>query len=404
MKRFAALAVTMVLVTVACGGGSETGGDTSPSGGDTQPSAATQDAERVTAYFIDQLGAEDGIRALLLAMERGHSSDQILALGTGGLAIGINGVLGRDGAEVAPEGPPLGLIILPEGELGESGFKSLRATIQLPPGPIDLDGAVLGFLDNGPHTFTTKKPSGAPPSGFMSVEHAMLEIFSLLTKGFSAKQVTQLVTATALGFDVRYEDTPAGNEDFDCHFMSFEGEVIRPTAEDAFCAAVTFPDPSASTTSTTATTGSEASGDFSFGALLEGDGLGWFWTGAFSIVGNQLVGSGTVTGSADTTCSIDEGPEYPVVYTGSGSYDITGTAGESTMLIVLSPTGGKVDVTTGDTSQLCVDISIDISRVLAEFPMGNVELTDVPLELPIGGGQTSLDFGGFVFDVAARAN
>ncbi len=157
-------------------------------------------------------------------------------------------------------------------------------------------------------------------------------------------------------------------------------------------------------TSAAETTVNEATANYSFDARLEGDGLEWVWTGAFSIVGDQLVGNGTVTGSADTTCSIGDGPQYPIVYTGAGTYDITGTASGSSMLIVLSPSGGNVDVTTGDTSQLCVDVSIDISEVLAQFPMGNLELTEVPLELPTGGGQTSFEFGGFVFDVTVSTN
>jgi len=171
---------------------------------------------------------------------------------------------------------------------------------------------------------------------------------------------------------------------------------------------------SSTTDTSTATTGTEdtsaaettvnATGEYSFGARLEGDGLEWVWTGAFSIIGDQLVGDGTVTGSADTTCSIGDGPEYPVVYTGAGTYDITGTSAGSSMLIILSPTGGNVDVTTGDLSQLCVEVSIDISEVLAQFPMGNLELTEVPVELPSEGGQTSFEFGGFIFDVNISTN
>jgi len=154
----------------------------------------------------------------------------------------------------------------------------------------------------------------------------------------------------------------------------------------------------------TETTVKQASGGYSFFAIVSGDGLEWVWTGAFSIVGDQLVGNGTVTGSADTTCSIGDGPEYPIVYTGTGTYDITGTASGSRMWIVLSPTGGDVDVTTGDTSQLCVEVSIDISEVLAQFPMGNLELTEVRLTLPIEGGITGFEFGGFFFDVMVSTN
>jgi len=183
--------------------------------------------------------------------------------------------------------------------------------------------------------------------------------------------------------------------------------VITACGEgDSSTTETTTATPAATTedTSATETTVNEATGNYSFGARLDGDGLEWVWTGAFSIVGDQLVGNGTVTGSADTTCSIGDGPEYPIVYTGAGTYDITGTAEGSRMWIVLNPTGGDVDVTTGDASQLCVEVSIDISEVLAQFPMGNLELTEVPLTLPIEGGITGFEFGGFFFDVMVSTN
>jgi hypothetical protein len=135
------------------------------------------------------------------------------------------------------------------------------------------------------------------------------------------------------------------------------------------------------------------------------DGTAFEWAGTFSVAEGELTGSGTVTGSTEGTCGIEGGDQFPVAYTAIGSFDITGTADESTMRPVLVPHGGNVNVTTGDTSQLCVELSIDAAQSMVDFPLGNEETGVLPIEIPIGGGTTSLDFGeGFIIEVTVTAN
>jgi len=414
MKRYAALTTTVLMVFAACSGGDPANQETVGAVG----LADVVDATTLSAIdsAIGELGPEGAFRAVLFALDDGYDANQI----TDGMA---NGSLGSDGsiAGVAPSGAPFGLI----DRSGSSAYGddvvilAAGADLVMAQGQVSAQEVKTNFLPDLASLFgidaederkrselsreagkaiigTLMVLAGAGYSFDQLVEHLVFGSDAIVVKPSGGGICPTIDGTDALVAPARTPDYLEAGHPCIAWYDSLRsgGGSVTSTATET-----TTVDASAATT-----TANDAGGDYSFGARLEGDGLEWVWTGAFSIVGDQLVGSGTVTGSADTTCSIEGGPEYPIAYTGSGTYDITGTAGGSSMLIVLSPTGGNVDVITADTSQLCVDVSIDISEVLAQFPMGDVELTEIPLELPLEGGQTSLDFGGFVFDVAVSAN
>lgn len=167
----------------------------------------------------------------------------------------------------------------------------------------------------------------------------------------------------------------------------------------------------AAKTTTSATAAPEttmpAIGGYSFAARYagpEGNEFAWEWTGSFAIVAGNLQGVGSVVGSSDGECGIEGGTMYPVAYTATGEFDITGTADDSAIAVVLEPRNGAVDLTVGDPDLLCVEISVDAAQGMVDFPLGNVEVGVLPIEVPRSGGTTMLDFGdGFLFEVEVIA-
>ena len=414
MKRYAALTVTVFLVFAACGGGDDATQETV----DTVELADVVDATTLSAIdsAIGELGPEGAFTAVLFAMDDGYDANQI----TDGMA---NGSLGSDGsiAGVAPSGAPFGLI----DRSGSSAYGddvvilAAGADLVLAQGQVSVQDVKTNFLPDLAGLFGIDAEDERKRSE-LSRNAGKAIIGTLMVLAGAGYSFDQLVEHLVFGSDAIVVKPSGGGI---CPTIDGADALVAPARNPDYLepghpciawynslrsgtssATTTATETTSADTSAATTTVNDAGGDFSFGARLEGDGMEWVWTGAFSIVGDQLVGNGTVTGSADTTCSIEGGPEYPVAFTGSGRYDIAGTAGASTMSVILSPTEGNLNVTTGDTSQLCVEVSIEVAEILTEFPMGNVELTEVPLELPLGGGQTSLDFGGFVFDVTVSAN
>jgi hypothetical protein len=187
------------------------------------------------------------------------------------------------------------------------------------------------------------------------------------------------------------------------------GDDVESTTQDTDATGTTVtaagskPTTSAAAKSTT----SAAGGGYSFSATFVGpdvDEFGWQWTGSFSIEAGNVVGSGTVSGVSEGECGIEGGTYYPVAYTADGEFDITGTADDSTMALVLRPTNSNLDLTVGDVTQLCVELSVDAGQAMLELPLGDAEVAVLPIEVPRSGGITSLDFGdGFVIEVEVQA-
>ncbi len=411
MRPFAVALIVLALVAAACGGDDVTETEAA----EHVDLSDVVDAETLSAIdqAIDDLGPDGAVAAVVFALDDGYNSGQIVAAMA-------DGTLGSDGSipGVAATFPPSNLI-------DRSGPSAYGDVLVLAAGP-DLMLAQTSsstrdvktnFLPDLAATFgIDAEAERARPE--LSRAYGTALIGTLMILAGAGYSFDQLVEHIVFGSDAIVVKPNAGGI---CPTIDGADALVAPARNPDYLepghpcldwynslrsgatSASTIATESTTTDPTASTTG-ETTGDYSFSASI-GDGveLSWIWTGAFSIVGDDLVGAGTVTGHADTTCSIEGGPEYPVAYTGSGKYDITGTAGESTMLVILSPTEGDVDVTVGDTAQLCVETSIDVSRVLAQFPMGNVELTDVAIELPLDGGETSLDFGGFIFHVAVSA-
>lgn len=200
-------------------------------------------------------------------------------------------------------------------------------------------------------------------------------------------------------------------------FVACSSDAAEPTSPTEAVATTTAATGSKPTTSaiakttTTATAAPEttmpAIGGYSFAARYAGpeaDEFAWEWTGSFSIVAGNLEGSGTVVGTSDGECGIEGGTMYPVAYTATGEFDITGTADDSAIAIVLEPRNGAVDLTVGDPDLLCVEISVDAAQGMVDFPLGDAEVAVLPIEVPRSGGTTMLDFGdGFIFEVEVIA-
>ncbi len=409
MRRAAALLGALVLVVAACGGddaATTTGGTIERVALDDVVDAATLSA---IDSAIDQHGPEVAFRAVLFALDDGYDLNQVVTgMDTGSLQAdgSIDGLdpSGRASGLIDRSGPQAARLIV------------LAAPVGLAAGqlPTDVDDFKRSVLDEASKLFLGVDRE-AERMNRDTGKAVIGTLLALIESGYSLDQVVQ---ALVLG------DTPVlvlALEQFRACPAIADGETIIPPAtlpdlpagdacleffeglRDGETTTTTGPATTATTTETADTTG--AAGDYSFGARM-GDGVEveFVWTGAFSVVGDELVGSGTVTGFADTVCSVEGGPEYPVAYTASGTFDITGTAAESSMAVILDPTSGSVDVSTADMEQFCVEISIDIANTLAQFPMGSVELTDAPIEVPLGGGSVELDFGGFVFEVTVSAN
>lgn len=177
-------------------------------------------------------------------------------------------------------------------------------------------------------------------------------------------------------------------------------------------AAGSKPTTSAGAVTTTTTTAAPqttmpAIGGYTFAARYAGpeaDEFAWEWIGSFSIVAGNLEGSGTIIGTSDGECGIEGGTMYPVAYTAAGEFDITGTADDSVIAVVLRPRNGDVDLTVGDPSQLCVELSTEAAQGMVDFPLGDTEVAVLPIEVPLSGGATMLDFGdGFLFEVEITA-
>lgn len=172
------------------------------------------------------------------------------------------------------------------------------------------------------------------------------------------------------------------------------------------------PTTSAATKTTTSATAAPkttaaAGNGFSFSAIYVGpdvDEFAWEWIGSFSIEGDNLVGSGTVSGISDGMCGIEGGTRYPVSYTATGEFDIAGTADDAVIALVLRPTDSNLDLAVGDLTQLCVELSADMGQAMLDLPLGDAEVAILPIEVPRSGGTTTLDFdNGFVIEVEIAA-
>ena len=115
MRSWRSLVGILAIVVAACGGG-ETGGN---------PLRATEDpgermeiddeVARVAATVVEDLGDAGAIDALLFALERGYSIDQLLSIGLDGIALDRAGMVTGPAGIVDPELGFLGLIELPDG-------------------------------------------------------------------------------------------------------------------------------------------------------------------------------------------------------------------------------------------------------------------------------------------------
>jgi len=126
------LVLVLGLVASACGGSSDSSVDsTSPQSGSTQETApeASVDAqvEAVVDAIVAAHGQDGGFNAVIWALERGYSGDQLFA---GALeerlqAVGV--ITDAAGGTEPPDGSPLGLITLPDPDLQSMGVTAIPA-------------------------------------------------------------------------------------------------------------------------------------------------------------------------------------------------------------------------------------------------------------------------------------
>jgi len=158
--------VLLLVVAAACGGATEPPSD-STARTSTEQDDATTDAsfgeavETVVDEIVAAHGEDGGFDAVVWALERGYSADQVLAA-AGEQRLNSDGSI-ADSAEGTepPGGPPLGLILLPEPDVQSLGINAVQAIHlggstnralfkdQLPIDDIDLDrakGVALGNI------------------------------------------------------------------------------------------------------------------------------------------------------------------------------------------------------------------------------------------------------------------
>jgi hypothetical protein len=128
------------------------------------------------------------------------------------------------------------------------------------------------------------------------------------------------------------------------------------------------------------------------------------WVGSF-VVGEDggVAGTGQGSGFSESACSIDDGDRVPYSFSVTWSFDISGTADESVIDLILSP--GGATITPGpatDESFFCVSLAKDIVRDVAGFPLGGDDGLGI-INVPKDGGTTTLGTEPFLVEVTVTA-
>jgi len=405
----------LAILAAACGGG-ETATTLFSADDDAEAQVVDDEVLTVATLIVADLGDDAGLDALLLAFERGYSIDQLLTIGSNGRALDGLGMITGPAGVVDPEVGSLGLIELPDGPTAMGGPVGVLAVYrsseivagEAPIAGLRVDIETSDIEDLRTHAQALARLGDSPAEVRAAIEAGAVGlILTWAVNGYSGEQI---IEALALGG--RHSLVPGRRGINYCILLMVGDEPIIPASRplrrpacldelsDMYGNSQSASAEAATTTTTETTAPSTAAGDYTFSAAVTDI---YVWAGSFSIVGGELVGSGTVTGAVDDTCGIEGGIRHPVAYSLSGTYDITGSADESTMFIILRPTGGNVDLTAGDTSELCVEITVDVAEELVAFPLGDVDVGGLPIEVPIGGGSTALDYG-FVIEVTVSTN
>jgi len=415
IRRTLVFLVSGALLMAACGGGGDSpflGGGPATSG----PSAASERFVEAGNALADRWSERDAFFVVMWALDLGYSPDQIIEAAATGALDADGTISDPSGGTVVPERPPAGLLAID----GPSALTMMFAAAL---------NEMAADTDQSPRDAYVEAMDSWLGEAFEAGEHRLEELrkaseietnlaaqaLELSARGYSQRQILEALLQFDVHAPAAYQAQFHAGLGPMCPYIEHDGVPVVPELDPSFlygleCPNLPRPETSDTTSTSITTPPPAATGEeeiersYSFSARLTLDLEPFEWTGAFSTIDGELVGSGAVTGSVDQTCGIEGGDEYPVAYTASGSFDITGTAGESTMLVVLVPFGGNVNVMTGDTSQLCVELSIDVGQNMVDFPLGNVESGSLPIEVPIDGGQASLDFGeGFVIEVTVTA-
>lgn len=259
VRRRVALAAVFVLIVSACSGGDDSpvfGDSTTTTVADGSVTTSTADVSSTIVEFVDPdplLLGDDGVAAahaitealgdstapaMLLAIERGHDVDQLLAIGGGGIRIDETGRLFDGDTEVDPVNERLGLIGIPVEEDG--GVQFLRSRQESrgsydPTASFDLADVARNVeesVDFGEH----------PVDASLDAEAVVAAMILLLPRnGYSMEQIIEaLVLGARLErrtFDVDEDDLEdlglTGDEDVEvsCGVLVLVGEPIVPAGD-----------------------------------------------------------------------------------------------------------------------------------------------------------------------------
>lgn len=407
MRRLTALTFAGLLVVTSCGGG-----DDSTSGAtfgvvdlaqlvDSQVLDAVDDA-------VERLGSERAAIAVLVAMDLGYTGRQILdGLGDGTLEAS------GDITGVTPAGPFVGFI-------GRDSAAGHDFVLAVGNGPVALqagDRPQRGDTANewacGLATEFDALISGTDSRRECDLAEQGKTFIGLIVMlqvaGYSGEQI---IETFSLGGDlVIIDPTDFGSSGGGaCIALDDGADVIPPVTvsdelQSATCReAYEHLRAGGGDDQTTLGTDDPAEPDDPSAAAGEGDyayvaeivstdtGVQIVWEGAFSIVDGTVVGSGVFVSVADSTCSTGDGPEHTVAYTAEGTFSIQGSADDTTISIETISNGGTFDLITGDTTQLCVELAVELGQAFVDADLGTEESGFV-IEVPASGGETSIDVG-----------
>jgi hypothetical protein len=352
------MCLLFAVVAAAC----SSGGDVTTT---TAPSSSAPEPEQVAAAIVGQIADQGGdgdasLDAVLYAMERGYSAEQLLSIG-GGIVLRLDGVI-EAGAAVAPEAEPLGLVILPaEGEALRPN--AVRAAMyQQSPLPVELLRTSLA------------EATGADPDSSEAVLVALLVL--LAETGYAPGQI---VEAIVFGAEA---DAVEG-----CPALRVAGELVVPMLDGtrgcptAIQRAKDEEPPAATTTtlddSTTTTTVPDQEPDV---AALVAVGPIFLPPQDGEVTVNEWRYEACEDGRFFIEGEVVSVDESTVTFatTGEGTWDIATGAGTGAMTLVVTETGGTSDSAT-------TDIEFQVSFDAIVVYQGNEAIT-----LPVIPGEPSL--------------
>ena len=158
------------------------------------PTAGLAEAERVVTFVVAELGADDGLIAVLLAWERGYSGVQLLALGSNGLELASNGRVSQGGVAVEPEETPRGVIALPA---AAAGYHGIARTVTRISAAADLANCRAYIYDEDSEGNFVDAESFFLSGG--GSESALFLILLALELGIGADGLSATITGAALG-------------------------------------------------------------------------------------------------------------------------------------------------------------------------------------------------------------